>query len=433
MFSQANLYSRLRSNTFNYNWEEESASQKNHLISALGASFIFESATFSDFDMTAGLYFSHGFYKGDITTFKPGKDAISRLDETNTGNRSLAVLGEAYLRYSGIKNHKLKIGRQIVTTFYTKSNDTKMVPNTFDAFVVKNNSIKDTTVKIAYLAQQKLRDHAQSHAVLAYGDSTSSNLLNPQYSENDDSAMHKGLTVAKLVASGRDPDAPLLVADMKYKASKNLKIDFSSYVVPDMVSQIMTEVNYKMPSENSLSTSTGVRYIKQFDNGAGAIGGAALEGNAATSNYTKPNSLESQMIAARLVTKYQNYKLNIAMTYILDEADLVTPWRGFPTAGYTRSMARYNWEANTKSYRIALQMNNDKKAHYHDTFIETSILYTDADENKGEFDETYYYLGFLHTLKSVASLTWKLRLGYADTQKTLTDSLDSRFELNYLF
>jgi hypothetical protein len=181
-----------------------------------------------------------------------------------------------------------------------------------------------------------------------------------------------------------------------------------------------------------------MRYIKQIDNGAGAIGGAAYSGSlagvsGASGGYNNADSLDSQMIAARLVAKYSNYKLNLGYSKVFDEADLITPWRGFPTSGYTRSMARYNWKANTQSYRIELVRNANKTGLYKNLFIQMSILHTDADEDKGNYDENYYYVGFVQNIPSLQDMQVRLRLGYNDTDKVGSDSLDSRFEINYLF
>ena len=139
------------------------------------------------------------------------------------------------------------------------------------------------------------------------------------------------------------------------------------------------------------------------------------------------------MMAARLVTQYQNFKLNLGYSQVFDEADLITPWRGFPTAGYTRSMARYNWIANTKSYRAELSINDNKSGVYKDLFMQLSVLHTDADEKKGQYDENYYYAGFVQNLPMMPELQWRFRVGYQDTEKDNADGEDIRFELNYLF
>lgn len=440
MFSEGMFYGRLRWNNFYYDWEADNSSQNSHYIAGVGGSVVYKSATFSDIDVTGGLYFSRAFFDASsdpVNRLKPGKDVLSRFDYSNTGSKSMGVPAQAYLRYSGIPNTGVKIGRQLVETFFTKSNDTKMIPNTFDALVVDTKAIPETSVRLGYLAAQKLRDHTQSHSVLTYGDSASTASLQPGWSENDDTAMHKGLTYTSLALAGVDTDAPLIVGDLHNASLPGLKLDASFYAVPDLVSEVMVEGNYKIRT-GDITITPGVRYIKQFDNGAGKIGGAAYNGSLAgasgpSGGYDDADSLDSQMIAARLVGTYQNYKLNIGYTQVMDEADLITPWRGFPTAGYTRSMARYNWMANTKSYRIELIRNGNAKGVYKELFTQMSVLHTDADESKGYYDEDYYYAGFVQNVPGFADLQWRLRLGYTDTEKTDADSLDGRFEINYLF
>lgn len=431
MFQEGIFYGRLRSNTFLYDWEKETASQNSHIITAIGGSLVYKTATLGGVDFTAGLYYSKAFFDEDddpVTSLKPGKDVLSRYDFATGGDKSMAVLGQAYISYKGLPKTEIRLGRQLVETFYTKSNDTKMIPNTFDGALIENKSLPQTSVKIAYLTKQKLRDHTSSHSVLMYDNSDTAN--KSTWNANDDSAMHKGLSYTALKAAGKDTDAPLITGDIQNKSVENLTINASFYNVPELLSQAMGELNYKMKFDG-FTLSPGVRYIKQFDNGAGSVGGAAYDGT--TTGYKDPASLDSQMIAARLVGVYKNLKLNLGYSQVFDEADLVTPWRGFPTAGYTRSMARYNWIANTKSYRAELMINSNQAGAYKDIVTQLSILHTDADESKGQFDENFYYVGFIQNIPSFIDLQWRLRLGYADTKKIDADSLDARFELNYLF
>ncbi|WP_200764024.1 OprD family outer membrane porin [Nitrosophilus alvini] len=440
MFTEGMFYGRLRSNTFYYKWEKETENQDSHFITGVGGSLIFKSASFADIDFTTGLYYSKAYFdaeKNPAERLKAGKDLFSRFDYINSGKKSMALLGEAYIRYTGISKTELKIGRQLVETFYTKSNDTKMIPNTFDGIVIDTKAIPDSTVRLAYLTKQKLRDHTKTHSLLMYGDSNLTSLQHPEWSQNDDSAMHKGLTYSRLKVAGVDTQAPLITGDIHNKTFENLKLNASFYTVPELISEVMAEANYKIDM-GTYSLTPGVRYIKQFDKGAGKIGGAAYNGSlagktGAAGGYKEADSLDSQMIAARLVTRYQNYKLNIGYTHVFDEADLITPWRGFPTSGYTRSMARYNWQANTKSYRIELVRNANSKGIYKKIFTQFSFLHTDADEKKGYYDENYYYAGFVQNLPGMVNLQWRLRLGYNDTKKPDADSLDARFEINYIF
>lgn len=440
MFTGGKFYARLRSNTFYFRWDNEDKDHSINLITGLGASLIYKSAIFKDLDFTIGLYGSQAFFddkKDPIAHLKPGKDLLSRFDYANTGRKSMGVVGQAYLRYGGLEKTKITLGRQLVETFYTKSNDSKMIPNTFDGLVVTTKILPKTTIKLSYLDKQKLRDHTETHSVLMYGDSNSTTSQKPQWNENDDAGMHRGLTYTALKAMGKPTDAPLIVADLHNRSVKNLKIDTSFYTVPELISQAMAELNYTFIVGDNFTITPGLRYIRQFDNGAGEVGGASLTGN--TTGYNDPNSLDAQMIAARLVAKVDDYKFNLGYSYILDEADLVTPWRAFPTAGYTRSMITYNWRANTKSYRFEVQKNANSKGIYEDLFIQASILYKDADDEKtGPFakDKMFYYVGFVQNIPSMPSLQWRLRLGYSqflDSEESDFNFLDGRFEINYLF
>jgi len=436
MFSEGNLYGRLRNNNFYFIYKEEDGSHHTNWASAVGVSGVYNSARLSGFSFDVGVYGSIAEFSDDIPFIKAGKDTFSRFNYANDDSRYMAVIGQANLDYK-LSKTDLRVGRQLVETFYTKSNDTKMIPNTFDGLVLTTQDIPHTTLKAAYLYKQKLRDHTSSHSVLMVGDSSSTSSLFPQWSENDDAGMLKGLTYSKLVEAGKPTDAPLIVLDVKNKSIKNLQADFSGYIVPELLSQVMGELNYKMEFDG-FSITPGVRYIQQFDNGAGAIAGASLNvlvlGSTA---YKNPNSLEAKMIAARVVAKIDDYRINLGYTNILDEADLVTPWRGFPTAGYTRSMGMYNWKANTKSYRLELVKGANKTGVYKNAFIQTSVLYIDGDSKKSPVAESmFYYFGIVKNLEAVPEFQYRVRLGYRDyigDSSILSSYVDSRLEFNYLF
>ena len=463
IFSEGKFYGRLRSNTFYFWWDKEDKGHDITLISGLGGSVVYQSAIYSGFGFGAGLYYSHGFFSeknDDALRFKAGKDAFSRYSFLKTGNKNMAVLGQAYMRYDWLNDTSIIVGRQLVESFYTKSNDTKMIPNTFDGLVFKTEDIPDSSMQLAYLQRQKLRDHVEAHAVLMRSDCASDGCYddnNPDQQKiaglngNDDSAMHKGLTYTNLKNADKPTNAPLITGDFHTSvASYSLDLDASFYVVPELLSQVMVEGNYEF-NVGDVRIIPGARYIQQFDNGAGAVGGASLRGDANTTTYNDPSSLNSQMVAARLVFKVDKYKLNFAYTYVLDEADLVTPWRGFPTSGYTRSMARYNWKANTKSYRAEFVRCTSTDGVYNDLYVQASVMYQDSDAIKTGLnydDSLYYYLGLMQNIAALDNMQWRFRVGFqqflhADATKLDSNgiefhdsdlnNLDSRFEINYFF
>ncbi len=437
MFQEGDFYARLRSNNFYFAYDKQDSSHDTHLVPAIGASLVYKSAKFYGFDFVLGLYGSYAFLDDDhdtAGTIKAGKDTFSRYNYTRTGSKSMGVVGQANIKYSGIQGTDIVLGRQLFESFYTKSNDTKMVPNTFDGLTTTIKSLPNHTIKLAYLAKQKLRDHTTNHSVLMYDDRDTSAGVQTNWNANDDAGMHRGLSYTNLVAHGKSTHAPLIVAEVRNKSINNLTTDISSYFVPELLAQVMGELNYKIKF-SGFSIVPGVRYIQQFDNGAGKVGGASLSGD--STGYRDTKSLDAQMIAARIVTKIDDYKINLGYSNILNNADLVTPWRGFPTAGYTRSMGMYNWKADTKSYRLEVVKSANETGVYKDMFIQASVLYIDGDiEKSSTADSMYYYAGFIKNLESAPELQYRIRLGYRDfvaDSSAVSNYLDSRLEFNYLF
>ncbi|HHH72616.1 MAG TPA: hypothetical protein ENL04_02170, partial [Sulfuricurvum sp.] len=105
IFENGVFYGRLRTNNFYFRWNNEDPNHATHLISALGASVIYRSAIYSDFEFGTALYASQAFFddvNDPVDRLKSGKDALSRFEYVNTGNKAMAVLGQGYLCFHGI-------------------------------------------------------------------------------------------------------------------------------------------------------------------------------------------------------------------------------------------------------------------------------------------------------------------------------------------
>jgi len=109
-------------------------------------------------------------------------------------------------------------------------------------------------------------------------------------------------------------------------------------------------------------------------------------------------------------------------------------------------MARYNWKANTKSYRLEVVRNTSDSGLYSDLFIQASILYQDDDEHKRfhpdieelgiDTDSIYYYLGLMQNIAFLDNAQWRFRFGFQDfldAETTEINNVDTRFEINYFF
>jgi len=442
MFLEGKYYGRLRFNSFGFKWKEELQSadgvklRENHIIGALGGSLIYRSAYLNGFGIGVGIYGSSAVGSLDDSEaylYKAGKGAFSRYDFLTDKNKSLFTFAQAYLEYKN-KDLFIKAGRQIFESFLTKSNDTKMIPNTFEGITIQSDDPTDTSFKMAYLLRQKLRDHSKFHHVLAAGNIDGDPYA--IYSENDDSAMHFGLTKSELKERGIEDR--LFVVEAKNNSVENLSLRVNYTAVPDLISSAMIQANYRIKL-TEWSVIPALRYMQQFDDGAGEIGGANLK--TSTQGYSDPDSLDTALYGARVDVVKDAFKLRFGYTKVADEGDIIAPWRGFPTAGFTRAMAQYNWYANTESYMVQLDYEFEDISEFK---VISRFAVQDFDDDKVgvQADSNVFTIDFLKGLGE-SSLYLKTRYAHVagddDTIASngitkLDPSYDEiRFEINYLF
>ena len=444
MFTEGMVYGRLRSNAFKWDWKNDDANKDNKAF-GLGGSLIYKTASLNGLSAMAGLYYTSSPFSAlrddlaDVGKTKAGKDTFSRYQVATGGSWSYAVLAEAALQYK-VADTTFVAGRQIFESFLTKSNDTKMIPNTFEGFTLTTNAVADTRIRGAYFTSQKLRDHTTFHDVITFKDGAGAS-----WNNNDDSAIHKGLSYANFTAAGEDTNHELIVVDMRNKSVKNLQLDLTYGSVPNVLSSITGEVNYKVDMGNGYSLTPGVRYMKQMDNGGGVIGGAGLSGtvtaaNATAMGYKDGDSLDTSLAMARLVLKKGPLKAQVGYSAVADEADIVAPWRGFPTGGYTRAMAQYNWRANTKTTCAEVHYDFDKAGMISGFSAMARYAMQNFDEAKQaggvQADSNILHIDLRQNITK--DLYAKVRVGLVDADARVgsvdKDSYNEyRFELNYLF
>jgi len=381
LFSEGVFYGRLRSNTFYWQWAADGANNDANKNMGIGGSLIYKSAALNGFSFTLGYYGSMNpeFWrpdKSDAGLSKSGKDTFSRYKVKTGGGYGIHALGQGYLEYNN-GTVDIKAGRQLFESVFTKSNDTKMIPNTFDGVSAAVKIAPKTKVRIAWFGAQKLRDHENSHDVITFKDANGES-----WNNNDDAGKHRGLNYDNFVNAGEDPNHDMYLADFNSKYFKNLNFTASYLQIPGVLKDIVFEAHYKIPvSDSGWAVRPGIRHFMQFDDGGGAVAGDsnALGGSLAGYDPSVNGSLDTNLFNARLDVLMPDKKgfFRLGYSKVADEADIIAPWRGFPTGGFTRAMAQYNWFANTETFmaRAVYEFNPTWKA---------SIRYAiqDFDDNK---------------------------------------------------
>jgi hypothetical protein len=424
-FSEGVFYGRLRSNAFIWDWKNK----EDHRVMGLGGSLIYKTAPLNGVSATLGGYttINPGWYRPDISDagiIKAGKDTFSRHRLATGGDYGMNVLAQAYLQYDFSKT-SIKAGRQLFESVFTKSNDTKMIPNTFDGITLSSKDIENNTISLAYLAKQKLRDHTTSHDVIAYDG----------WVQNDDSAINKNLTVARV-----GDDNELIIASVTNQSIKNLKANLSYALVPDIFSNITLEAQYSIKADE-WKIIPAIRYMQQLDHLNANYNVANLKANSA--GYDDPNSLDTYLIATRVDFKKDAFMARVGYSYIADKADIIAPWRGFATGGYTRAMAQYNWYANTKTYMVRADYDFDKAGLLDGFSLMARYAIQDFDDKKPGVQADSHVLHVDARQNIGDSFQVKFRYGYSNEKAGIIDMngatksdnsySEYRLELNYFF
>ncbi len=463
-------YGRLRLNYFKWIWNEgrywKNGKWRDRIDPqgfGFGGSIIYKTATFYGFSGTVGFYGCHdlGLLDEDDVVFgKSGKDTFSRYQVMEHGDWGMAVFAQVYLEYR-FRKSDLRIGRMIVECPFVRSNDTKMIPNTMQGIHFFTKEISGTTINIMYFNRQKLRDHTRFHDVITY----KSKGVSPwrKWNNQDDSAVHKGLSYDNFNLYGLHSRNRLFIIGITNRSIRQLKLDFWNAWVPDLFDTFLGEANYTIPLRCGWKLIPGFRFMHQFDDKAGEIGGAAISGIFGLERdikentrqkglgYKDPESVDSTLYGFRIRLKNNETMFHFGFTYVTDDADFISPWRGFPTQGYTRPMGQYNWIAGTKSYMIKWKMDWDR-AHLikglKTSFDFTYIDYDDKKEELGSINKTDRYCIHLDAwwippvkIPEDHWLQFRFRIGYvkADHRRYAQANgedpsyTDIRFEINYLF
>lgn len=434
LFSKSVFYARFRTNAFYWDWENEGSSSKDNYALGIGGSLIYKSPRLQGWSLTTAVYTSQNPFvkmdREDVGFMKAGKDVLSRSQVEQSDDYQMTVLGETFLEYH---NNALRmiVGRQFFESVYTASNDTKMIPNTFDGIRLEYQLNANHFLRFAFFDKQKLRDHTTSHDLITFRDAN-----NYKWGNQDDSAIHKGLNYNRFLSLGKSLNHDLFLFHYKGKLHSAITVDTTSFAVKDVFSGYTLELK-TTHNVGEWKLSSGIRYMQQIDDGGGAVGGAALSGTVNhdyPGGYTHPDNMDSYLIALRvaLISKSKVTQWQLGYSTVADKADFLTPWRGFPTGGYTRAMGQYNWLANTHSYMLQFKIDMGKAGWVPGMKVVARYALMDFDEEKGRTDRNILHMDFTYVPAKWKQLELKVRLGFIDDSGSQSYG-DYRIETNLLF
>lgn len=415
-FKEGMLEGRLRAHTIETDWKTNDWGTKPDGDSqgfAVGGSLIYKTAPLYGISAGVGFYTTHsaGFLTDDnngIVAGYPKNTTASDLFARGPGaatdfGSGYSVLAQSYLQYDKSKT-SLKGGRFLMTNPFIAPNDTKMIPIATEGVEAISNDIADTSIQLDYAYKIKERGMTYFGSMADTGDTPDAikNYYNTHYTAT------ATLTPADQINYAHHAAPAVMIAGIKNKSINSLELQGWYMNWPDIVDQAMAEGNYKLKAGEALLTF-GARYMQQFDHGAGDIitpkdGTSVYATGAVTA--TSPgggtskvqlkgdtdNRVDTYMIALRAIANYKAARFLIAFSHTDKGGDLIAPWRGFPTDGYTRSMTITDWNANTKAYKW--QFDYDFSSMVSGLSALISYSYYDRDPSKvGYQGQTNRYYG----------------------------------------
>lgn len=357
-FKEGKFDGRIRTQYFLTDWDMHDGTNKDATATgfAIGGSLLYKTAPLYGLSVGAGLYTTQN--PGGWTSEDDGRNMTTPTKFNATTSNDLflregggatplsgtnpttlvpygegyAVLAQTYLQYD-IAKTKATAGRFLVSNPWITPNDTKMIPIAIEGFNIKSNDLANTTIQIDYA--DKIKERGMTH----FG-----NMADTGDTPDAIKAYYK-TTYSNAGTHGDAPD--VVIAGVTNKSIDNLELQGWVMHWPDLVDQGLIEANYAIEAGDAIITLGG-RYIQQNDKGAGAI--IKPQSN----NGDSDQNIDSHLWAVRAVTNYGPVKFLLSMSHTDDGADMIAPWRGFLTQGYTRSMTQTDWNADTEAYKVQL-------------------------------------------------------------------------------
>lgn len=295
-----------------------------------------------------------------------GDHRINITHFKNADEQGYSILGEAFINYAA-SNTNVKVGRQALNTPLAGGDDARMLPTLFEAAVVSNSDITNTTLIAAHVGKVAYGTFSN---VYANGmTQTPGNMALTTaggYGLNREVGQFQNMGDA---AIGEDTGGVDAVAFIYNDKDMGLKLQAWDYIATDILNAIYAEANYDLKlGDNKLFF--GAQYISETETGDNLIE------DATAGTEDKINATYS---AFKIGGKFGPVTAFVATSQTDSDTDaifnggIITPWGGMPA--YTQGMVtRHMFFADTKANKVA--------ATYKEGKLSATLAYMSFDVGK---------------------------------------------------
>ena len=246
---------------------------------AIGGILKYETADYN------GLKFGTSFFSSHSLGLNSDNKEAGNTDLLQDDGSSIDVLGEAYLQYTQGKT-TIKVGRQRLATPLANDYYNRFLPNSFEALVLINKNLPNTTLIGAYVTKWKYKD----------------------------SEKFKGM----LSGVGLDKNIQMLSAI--YTGIPNTKIQVFDYYIPDTLNAFYFQANNKNLFDlgNNFKLCGAIQYLNEVDVGDNLAG-----------------KIDTNMFGFKLGLSKDNFKLTALYSKIGD-GNLLGTGNGYSKLGWSK-------------------------------------------------------------------------------------------------
>jgi len=289
-----------------------------------------------------GLSAGAKFYAVEGISIHDGTLTSSNYDPSLYGDdfSDYGFIGEAYLNYK-MGNTNLKVGRQKLSTPLAGADDARMLPSLFEAAVLSNTDISDTTLILAHVTRETVGTFAN-----VYGTAGALSLQSGYglgYKEGTNGNFADMGVIA--LGAGTETDGVTVGAAI-YKGIEGLNLQAWNYYAHDILNAVYLQADYGWGCllSDSVKMKASAQYINESDVGDALAG-----------------SVESDYWAVKLASNLGALSGYVAYSQTGDSdgsmnGGIITPWGGMPA--FTQGMVtRHMFFADTATTKVAATYN----------------------------------------------------------------------------
>lgn len=401
--------------TRDYDSRNETATNKDRSGFALGGKLGYETAPLYGVSAGATFYTTNGMGLKPDNSVKQEQSIYGTASSASADRPDVTYLGQAYLQGAFGKT-TVKVGRQELNTPLAGMDDARMLPNLFEAGVVINKDVKDTTLIGAVVTRMAAGTFANVYSANGVGTNLS---MQSGYGTSWKTGEFK--TMSKTALGEGVQDRPVYALAAINNSVKGLTLQVWDYYAVDILNAIYAQADYKF----HLGVDAVASYQFWNENGIGEKMGGNVKGTLNAVKLAVTPVKGANVYGAISKTEKQQG----AGTTL--NGGMITPWGGTP--GFVQgTVTRLGYTAGTTAWKAGgsydIMSNLNAHVSYTQFNVGSQAVYSTSTHKAGEtdFDITY-------KPESVKNLELKLRGIYARDFVPNQDFNEYRLIANYNF